>query len=227
MASEVDIVNLALSHLGDTASVASLYPPEGSAQAEHAARFYPIARDSLLEMHMWNFSTTRANLALLATSMPEWDYVYAAPNDLLNAIAVLPPEASDDYSARIMPTDLYGYTTLQNLPFNWSGTYTPQPFAMETLSDGTQVVCTDQQQAVLRYTRLTTDTTQFSPLFVMTLSWHLASMLAGPILKGDVGAAEAKRCTQMMQAYLSQAETSDANQRNIKPNQIVGWMAGR
>ena len=30
MASEIDICNLALSHLGDTATIASLDPPEGS-----------------------------------------------------------------------------------------------------------------------------------------------------------------------------------------------------
>ena len=63
MASEVDICNLALSHLGDNATVASIDPPEGSAQAEHCSRFYPIARDTLLEMHNWNFSTRRAVLA--------------------------------------------------------------------------------------------------------------------------------------------------------------------
>lgn len=51
MASEVDICNLALARLGDNATVASIDPPEGSAQAEHCARFYAIARDSLLEMH--------------------------------------------------------------------------------------------------------------------------------------------------------------------------------
>jgi hypothetical protein len=52
-------------------------------------------------------------------------------------------------------------------------------------------------------------------------------MLAGPIIKGDQGAAEAKRCTQMMAGYLSQAEMSDANQRNIKVEHIVPWTAGR
>lgn len=226
MASEVDIANLALAHLGDNATVASLYPPEGSAQAEHAARFYPIARDSLLEMHSWNFSTTRASLALLDITIPEWDYVYAAPNDALNVISVLPPDAQDDYSTRMAPADVYGYTA-NNVPINYAGSYTPQPFAMETQADGTQIVMTDQKSAVLRYTKLVTDTTQFSPLFTVTLSWHLASMLAGPIIKGDVGAAEGKRCAQMAMSYLSQARTSDANQRQIKPNHIVPWTAGR
>jgi hypothetical protein len=52
-------------------------------------------------------------------------------------------------------------------------------------------------------------------------------MLAGPILKGDVGSIEAKRCQQMMAAYLSKAEASDSSQRNIKPEHIVSWMSGR
>ena len=65
MASEVDICNLALAHLGDSATVASINPPEGSAQAEMCQRFYPIARDSLLEMHNWGFATRRKALAQL------------------------------------------------------------------------------------------------------------------------------------------------------------------
>ena len=60
MSSEVAICNLALAHLGDSATVASIDPPEGSAQSEHCARFYPIARDALLEMHAWKFATRRA-----------------------------------------------------------------------------------------------------------------------------------------------------------------------
>ncbi len=50
MPSVVDLCNLALAYLGDDATVASIDPPEGSAQAEHCQRFYPIARDTLLQM---------------------------------------------------------------------------------------------------------------------------------------------------------------------------------
>jgi hypothetical protein len=52
-------------------------------------------------------------------------------------------------------------------------------------------------------------------------------MLAGPIIKGEVGAAEAKRCAQMAQYYIGQADESDSNQRQIKPEHIVPWMSGR
>jgi hypothetical protein len=51
--------------------------------------------------------------------------------------------------------------------------------------------------------------------------------LAGPVIKGDQGAAEGKRQTQLMVGYLQQARMSDGNQRNIKPEHITSWIAGR
>lgn len=226
MASEVEICNLALAHLGDTATVASINPPEGSAQSEHCARFYPVARDSLLEMHNWGFSMHRQALAQLTNPWPQYDYAYAMPGNIINIIEILPPDAQDDYSTRFAPTDVPGY--YQNVsPVIAAGRYVPQPYDIETNEDGIQIILTDQENAVCRFTTKVLDPSRFSPLFVMALSWHLASMLAGPVIKGDQGAAEAKRCQQMMAAYLAQAKASDANQRNIKPEHIVGWMAGR
>lgn len=222
MASEVDICNLALAHLGDTATVSSIDPPEGSPQAEHCARFYPIARDSLLEMHSWGFTTTRATLALLGSAWPEWAYCYASPSDALNILSILDANAADDYSVGMQ----YGYTQA-GVPAVMQGVYTPQPFSQETLSDGTVVIYTNQENAVCRYTRFITDTTVFSPLFVDALSWYLASYLAGPILKGEVGAAEAKRCMGNAMGMLNKAAVSDSNQRRIHPTQNVSWMAGR
>ena len=52
-------------------------------------------------------------------------------------------------------------------------------------------------------------------------------MLAGPVIKGDQGAAEAKRCTQMMSGYLTQAKQSDNLQRDITVEHIVPWTSGR
>lgn len=226
MASEVDICNLALGHLGDNATVASIRPPEGSAQAEHCARFYPIARDSLLEMHFWNFAMRRINLAPLEATWPEWKYGYALPNDVLNVIAVMPPDANDDYASRFVPSDTPQFAHNYS-PVIAAGRYTPQPYTIEVLADGQHILYTNQENAMLRYTAYVSDTTVFSPLFTMALSWHLASMLAGPIIKGDQGAAEAKRCTQMAMGYISQAEASDANQRRITLEHIVPWTSGR
>ena len=93
MSSVVDIVNLALSHLGDTATVASIDPPEGSAQAEHAARFFPFALAAMLEGHPWSFATKRAILAPLNTAPNGWAYAYGVPADALRVLGVA--EATD------------------------------------------------------------------------------------------------------------------------------------
>lgn len=222
MASEVDICNLALGHIGDAATVSSISPPEGSPQSEHCARFYPIARDALLEMHPWGFATKRVNLALLTSAWPEWTYAYAVPNDALNLLAVLPPAATDDYSAGIQT--MFSQT---GEPITAGGNYQPQPYNWEIMDDGTQVIYTDQVNAALRYSAQITDTTQFSPLFVTNLSWLLASYLAGPVIKGDAGAAEAKRCFGMFTQLLGKATMSDANQRRNSISQNVSWMSGR
>jgi hypothetical protein len=226
MASEVEICNLALAHLGDDATVASIDPPEGSAQSEHCARFYAIARDSLLQMHNWNFASRRVALASVTMPYTMWRYAYACPGDMMVAVSVLPPEVENDYTIRPYPADRYGWGWI-NTPFVGAGVYVPQEYSIETDTNGNKVIYTNQEGAILRYQALVTDPTKFDPLFVMALSWHLASMLAGPVIKGDQGAAEAKRCTQMMMGYMQQARMSDANQRNIKPEHITTWMSGR
>lgn len=96
MASEIDICNLALAHLGDRANVSSINPPERSVQAEHCARFYPIARDTLLEMHPWNFARTRVEPAGLESRVSYWPYAWSTPNNCINIIAALPEGATSD-----------------------------------------------------------------------------------------------------------------------------------
>lgn len=190
MPSEVEICNLALAHLGDTATVASLDPPEGSAQAEHCARFYPIARDMMVQSHPWNFATSRTQLAQMGEAPYGWTYAYARPTNAYDVFDIQFP-AIKDYEQQ------------------------SYPFVCEVNADGQEVIYTDVENAVARYTVQVTDPNKFPPLFVMALSWQVASMLAGPILKGETGSAEAKRCAQMAQAYLSQAKVADARQRKV------------
>ena len=226
MATEVDIVNLALAHLGDNATVASLKPPEGSAQAEHAARFYPIARDTLLEAHGWNFATRRSSMALVTNPIAQWKYAYAVPNDCMDIIGVISPVAESDYTTRASASDSPNWGGSYS-PSVSAGMYVPQPFTVETDENGTPIVFTNVENALLRYQANVTDTAKFSAQFVFTLSWHLASMLAGPVIKGEVGQAEAKRCAQMMAAFLQTAKNADLANRKIVLEHIVPWTAGR
>ena len=222
MATEVDICNLALAHLGDDATIASLNPPEGSAQAEKAARFYPIARNSLLEMHTWNFASKRGNLALTTNSLDQWEYAYVAPADMMSPVAIISSTAQNDYATRMSAGDTPGGITSNYAPTIVAGQYTPQQFSLEG-----DLIYTNQENAMLRYQAFITDPSLFSPLFVVTLSWHLASMLAGPVIKGDQGAAEAKRSSQMMVNYLNSAKQSDNLHRDITVEHIVSWTSGR
>jgi len=242
--SEVTICNLALSHLGDTAQVVSIAPPDSSVQAQLCARFYSVARNALLEMAAWGFATRRVTLAqvtnptLDADGNGPWLYAYAAPSDLLNALAVVPAGSPDDVEAWFGPGALDYYPPYPEgyLPVPGAPMYVPQPFVIETRPDGSQILLTnvgvdasqdDSAAAVLRYTTVVTDATQFSPLFTLALSHLLASMLAGPILKGDAGIAAAEQQLQLFNAIKGQASASDANQRRVKAAPSVSWIRGR
>jgi hypothetical protein len=242
--SEVTICNLALSHLGDTAQVTSIKPPDGSVQAQLCANFYWTARNALLEMASWGFATRRVALAEVSnptvsswiapdgdteTSRGTWRFAYALPSGAINVLAVIPPGADSDYQMWFRPGEHdhlalhpQGYLPEPGAPLD-----VPQPFAVETQTDGSQIVLTNVRGAILRYTTLVEDTTKFSPLFTLALSYLLASMIAGPLIKGDVGMQAAEQMLQMFTSFKGQAEASDANQRKTRVEPAVSWIRGR
>lgn len=231
MASEVDICNLALATLGDVANLQSISPPDGSAQADHCARFYPIARDGLAEMHDWSWKTKRIALAQLANPSTEWAYCYAQPTDLLSLIAVMDPAAIDDSSVGMRTPSAFGYSQ----PVINTGVYTPQEFTVEAATDGTDVLYTNQPNAVLRYVARVTDTSKFSNLFISTLAAYLSSMLAGPVVKGEAGEAAAVRWEGIAfgrdgkSGRYGRAVDGDANDKhtNVRDRQAVSWINAR
>jgi hypothetical protein len=221
MASEVDICNLALAHLGDRATVSSISPPEGSAQAEHCARFYPIARDLTLEAHEWGFATVRANLALLTdTPPPGFMFVYQQPSDCRNIIDLIDPNA---------PT----FFPIDERCGHWQDdafTLPATPYELEARGDGTAVIYTNLETAIIRYVRSTTDTTKFSAQFVDAVGWLLASYLAGPVIKGDAGAQMGAACLKAYLTSLAKATTNDANNRRRSISQSqrpAPWIQNR
>lgn len=213
MASEVDICNLALAHLGDEAVVAAISPPDGSAQAAHCARFYPIARDAVLEAHNWRFALRRAALAVVSTTeLPdEWAYAYAYPN-CLKFIAVFPPT--------VLVAANQGAIFDQS---EFVARGKPAQFVIEGLADGSQVIYTNMEDATGYYTVSVPDTTKFSPLCVLAISRLLASMLAGAIIKGEAGMKVARAQLEWYEKIDSpRAKTSDASaSRNTSYNDFI------
>lgn len=196
MASEVDICNVALGYLGDSGTVASIDPPEGSAQADHCARFYPIARDTILSAHSWGFATRRAQLPMLASDVQGWDYAYVVPNDTVRVLAVHAPHDPDPLSGQM------GGRTHR--------------FVVESGPNGADTIYCNVERAVVHYTKRVREPRRFPPLFVNALTWHLASMLAGPLIKGDTGRKESSRCASMAEYYLDQARLADTSQRRVE-----------
>ena len=180
MASDIEICNLGLAHLGDAADIAAL--DEGSAQADHCARFYPIARNQLLAMHAWGFATKREALALLDTDeLPDtWAYCYTVPSNCIQVISILAPSASTSVFSGDPYDPLFGEAARP-------GDLDAQPYVQEVLQDGSKVIFTNVEDANIRYVDGITDPTKFSPLFVTTLARLLASYLAGPVIKGETG----------------------------------------
>jgi hypothetical protein len=191
MASAVDICNLALSHVGHKANVASIDPPEASVEAQLCAQFYPIARNRALEMFDWSFARVRTSPAALANTNLTWAFCYARPADAVRVLRVLPPESTDDSFE--------------------------QPFIEEALGDGTRVLFTNMEDPVVVYTRLVVDPAKFSPLFVTSMGLVLGSYLAGPLIKGREGRAVGKDLMQAAVGEMSLAKASNANAAHGHP----------
>jgi hypothetical protein len=184
MASVVDICNLALAHLGDEATVSAIDPADGSVQAALCSRFYPIARDTLLAHPAiaWGWAQRRATLAALAVTTEDSSVAYAVPTDYLRALAV---------------KDCAGVS---------------YDYIIEGQADNARVLYTSLDPAYLLYIARVTDPEAFSPGFVSTLSWLLASYLAGPITK-DVKLKES--AYRVYLAELGAAAVADANARRL------------
>ena len=193
MSSDVDICNLALSHLGDEAEVSAINPPDGSIQAAHCGRYYPMARDLLLEAHTWTFATKRVAVAEVDNPSPwDWQYAYALPSTCLRPVSALVP----GQPAQFLSTE------------SDNGSH---PYIVEAGQDGGLVLFTNIPAAVLRYIDRVEDPAKVTPGFTMALSRLLAAYLAGPILKGDKGMVVAEKQLVWFDREFRKAAAMNAN----------------
>jgi len=156
MASEVDICNLALSHVGASATISSL--TEQSEEAFHCNLLYADIRDSVLISHPWNFSTRHIALSDVGSPPDTWAYRYSYPNSCLYAREILQTDkTADPIKFEIALADAYN----------------------------AKVILTDQETASLIYTYKVTNTLVFSPMFINAISWRLAAEIAMPLTRDE------------------------------------------
>jgi len=159
MSSKVDIVNLALGHLGIDKPVANL-TTESSEEAITARLYYDHARDAVLRDFPWPFSTKFATLALVAEEpTTEWGYSYRYPSDCLSIHRILSGLRNDTRQSRA-------------------------PYKLGADTTG-KLIYTDEQDAEIEYTAKNDDPSTYTSDFVLAFSYYLASMMAPRLSKGD------------------------------------------
>ncbi len=206
MATPVTICNLALSRIGDSATVSSIDPPDGSAQADACSRFYPIALASCLDSFNWSFATRRSALAELAEGTVElgpWKHAYALPaacHRVIEIAGVLPPA----HCVRHEKHD----------------------FEVVGMSSG-RAILTNLDEPTLTFITSEPLPAQFTGLFTDALAWLLASYLTGETIRGDSAFAYTQKCQQQFQIALSTAMKQDARQVHTTPRHVAPWIAGR
>lgn len=196
MASETDVCNLALAHVGTRSTIAAL--TEDSNEARACRRFYPQARDETLEAAWWSFARRTATLTLLKSApgtpefqgvvsnvwndsypAPPWLYEYAYPSDCVRARYLIP-----------VNTGVYPATPIFSVPLETGvlvGGVAIRFVTSQGLDDnGNQirVILTNQPQALLVYTARTDDPNMWGAAYVMALSLVLGAYLV-PSLSGD------------------------------------------
>lgn len=192
----IQICNAALSRIGEAGTVTNVYPPEGSAEAEYCAQYYPIAVQSLLSARNWGFARRVQGLSELAKKRPTWQHAFAFPEDCLILRDVV-----DD-----------GATTLLH-EVQYSG--------------ARKMICTNTAPANAVYTAYIQDPAQFPFLFVDAITWKLAAMLAGSVIKGMEGVKMGEQCERYALTILQSAMLEDANQARHRTRHTPEWLKGR
>ena len=158
---KAQIFNIVLNILGVSA------PLENADASDNRAillnNYYNLARDYVLKDFDWNFASTSKVLTLSPAlyNTSKYRYCYDYPNDCICARDVY---SIDDYVL--------------------------QKFCISSLEDGSLVILTDVENAVLRYTRRVDKEIYFSCEFSMALAYYLASLvsnvLVGSVQKGEM-----------------------------------------
>lgn len=185
MATNTEISNLAISHLGISKEIANL-DTEKSNEAAACRRFLPIAIEETLKAFAWPFATKFVALALVEENpTAEWAFAYQYPSDCLEFRRIISGIRNDNRQSRVPYRIVYG--------------------------DKGTLIYTDKDLAEAEYTVRITDTSRFSSLFLIALSFRVAAFVAPRLTAGDpykLGQA----AMQNFVITISQAKAQAANE---------------
>lgn len=159
MASDTEIANLALGHIGVSQTIQDL-TTDTTNEAKAINRYFDTARREILREINWPFATTTLALAEIEEDpTTEWGYSYSYPSDCIRAIRI--------FSGTRNETDT-----------SWVA------FRVHD-GGGVNVIYTDQDSACLEYTKDMTDPQLYPDDFKMAFSYLLAFYVAPTLMTGD------------------------------------------
>jgi hypothetical protein len=183
--SEVQVAKLALQHIGDRYDITSLN--DASPEAEQVNLVFENARDAMFAEHPWKFCKSYISPARLSiTTIPaNWGYAFAYPADAMRVWKIEDPMG-------------------RNRP--------PIPFDIIRATVGgnnTKIIVCNESQPEFMYSAKITTATEWSPHFVLALSWRIAEMIAMPL----TGSTDVKdRVQRDAKMEIGRAKDTDANE---------------
>jgi len=187
MTSQVEICNMALSHLGVGKAIANL-TTEKSQEAAACNLFFDTVRDAVLGDFAWPFATKFVTLELIeefTDSTAEWGFSYRYPVDCIKFRRILSGSRNDSRQTRV-------------------------PFRLVEDESGT-LIYTDKEDAEGEYTVRQEDYSRFSADFTLAMSVRLAINIAPRLTKGDPFKIKKDLMVQY-QGEITPAEASATNE---------------
>lgn len=194
---KAEICNLALSHLKQAKSQIANFDTDKGHIADLCRTHYDVARRFVLVDHEWNFATRRVALGDIGNPPAIWAYRYDYPSNALK-IREIERASKDD---------------------------PPIPFVVEEEDDGSGLcILTDKVNAVAVYTVNVENTALFSPGYVSTLAWYLASEMA-PGISGKESLQEA--CLTVYRNTGAAAQAIDSSEGEADEELDSPWERAR
>jgi len=198
--SEVQVAKLALQHIGDRFDITSL--TEATPEAEQVNLVFENARDAMLAEHPWTFCKAFYSPARLSGAVPShWAYMFPYPTDGLKVWRIEDPMGP-------------------NRP--------PIPFNVLRATVGgasTKVIVSNESEPEFMYSAKITSPSEWSPHFVLALSWRIASMIVMPL----TGSADVKdRVQRDARMEIGQAKQQDSNEGIwVEQSRDPDWIEAR
>lgn len=185
--SEVQICNLALSHVGISQTISSL--TSASNDARMCSLHYEPARDLLLRDFAWPFARKYRALDLVAEAdaqdwADQWGFAYRYPVDAVRILGFLSAARVDVVT---------------------------RPLELGNDAQG-QLIYTDEADARVAYIAKVTDPNRFPADFVEALAWKIASRIAMPLaVRADLRA----QAEEGFRTAIAEAKVSALNERRL------------